>query len=169
MFILLVLLVFFFLLPIPTVWLHRAHPQASTQPGSPLQFSLLSVSLDPRRQFRGDLWHILQCELVALVAWVVMTHRWGYLSPAKLLPVKQPHCFILFPLINWSKKRSRTIPISAFCCFTLPFLVINKWKTFHQLLSLWAIWVKISFRCKTVHMQNPYGKILKQITAIWAF
>lgn len=48
------------------------------------------LSPDPWRLFRGDLWQILQCELVALVAWVVMTHRWGYSSPAKPLPAMQP-------------------------------------------------------------------------------
>lgn len=79
--------------------------------------SSFCVSLDPRRQFRGDLWHILQCELVALVAWVVMTHRWDYLSPAKPLPAKQPHFFSLFSLsclsLHQKKKCSRAIPSSV--------------------------------------------------------
>lgn len=84
-------------------FLFPKRPGTSTgQYAAGLSAPLLSpfcVSLDPKRQFRGDLWHILQCELVALVVWVVMTHRWGYSSPAKPLPAKQPHFFILFPII----------------------------------------------------------------------
>lgn len=101
------------------------------------------VSLDPRRQFRGDLWHILQCELVTLVAWVVMTHRWGYSSPAKPLPAKQPHFFILFPLICLSLfqkmlKSNSYQGLFLFCTISNLFFkqVINKWKPFQQLLSL---------------------------------
>lgn len=101
------------------------------------------LSLDPWRLFRGDLWQILQCELVALVAWVVMTHRWGYSSPAKPLPAKPPFVFILLALICLSihQKREKALSVFYIICTTSyllisPALMINKWKLFQHLLSL---------------------------------
>lgn len=95
------------------------------------------LSPDPWRLFRGDLWQILQCELVALVAWVVMTHRWGYSSPAKPLPAKPPLVFILLALICLSihQKREKFLSVFYVICTTSyllisPTLMSNKWKLF---------------------------------------